>query len=201
MKKLFTIICVAIATMAGFSSCNTDDENEARVLAGEWEGDWRMWYEDTHGNRWNAAMTRIRFNHEHRTSGTGLQVDYYPHGPYQYLYYKFDWEVRDGIIYLTYRHDHDLDSRIYDYTLSNTTFDGYFGSSRTFFSMDKIRDFHYWTPKLWVDSYYGYTEYVYGSKEYEGALDSTEFEGAAGSKAYNAGELPQIVKRGSYLNE
>lgn len=190
MKKFFTILFVAVATAISFSSCSSDDEMEARVLAGEWEGDWGMWYVDTHNYKWYADVTNVRFNHEHRTHGTGLQVDYYRHGPYEYLYYKFDWEVRDGVIYLTYRHDHDLDTEIFDYKLTNDTFDGYFGMSRKWFSMDKIRDFHYWTPKLWVDSYYGYTEYVYGSKE---------FEDAVGSKAYGDGKLPQIVKRGGHF--
>ncbi|MGN1213997.1 MAG: hypothetical protein ACI4TR_03785 [Bacteroidaceae bacterium] len=49
MKKIFNITLIALVAMIGFSSCS-DDENEASILSGEWEGDWNMWYEDDYGS-------------------------------------------------------------------------------------------------------------------------------------------------------
>lgn len=188
MKKIFNITLIALVAIIGFSSCS-DDEHEASVLSGEWEGDWNMWYEDDRGRIWYAAYTCVRFDRSTGTSGTGIQVDYYDRGPYRCLNYRFRWEVRNGVIYLTYPGNHELDVDIYDYRLSNRYFDGYFGSSNAFFTMDKITSFDYWTPTIWVDSYWGYTAYYYGSNN---------FEGVAGAKPYSADSLPKIVKRGGH---
>lgn len=188
MKKVLFFMSVALVAMIGFSSCS-DDENEASVLSGEWQGDWNMWYMDANGYTWYADMTYIRFDRSHSTSGTGRQVDYYRRGPYEYLTYKFRWTVRDGVIYLTYPYDNNLDTWIYNYHLDNWRFDGYFGSSKAYFTMDKLTSFDYWEPTFWVDSWYGYTVYIYGSKEYENAV---------GSKSYNGGRLPEIIKRGGH---
>ena len=78
MKKLFFILSVALVAMVGFSSCNSDDENEARVLSGEWEGDWGMWYEDEDGYIYDADYSYIKLvpYHHYATHGIGYQ-DYY----------------------------------------------------------------------------------------------------------------------------
>ena len=111
MKKLFFIMSVALAATFAFSSCNSDDENEARVLAGEWEGDWGMWYEDEDGYIFDADYTYIKLvpDHSNATHGVGYQEDYYSwdtsgrvRSYYRYLWYKFDWEIKNGIIYLYY---------------------------------------------------------------------------------------------------
>ncbi len=188
MKKVLPLVSFVLVAMLCFSSCSAD-ENEARVLSGEWHGDWSMWYEDEFGRTWTSNDTYIRFDRGRSTSGEGTQVDYYRRGPYEYLVYRFYWSVSDGVIYLTYPHDPEMDVAIYDYHLSNRVFDGYFGSSRASFTMDKISSFEYWTPAVVVSSWFGYTSYTYYSNGYDGA---------AGSKSYNGGNLPKIVRRGGH---
>lgn len=197
MKKFYLILSVMLLTMAGFSSCNSDDENEARVLSGEWEGDWGMWYEDEDGYFFDADYTYIKLvpDHSNATHGIGYQEDYYSwddthsvRSYYRYLWYKFNWEIRDGIIYLTYLDDLDLDTFIRDYKLDNTYFSGYFGDSSKRFRMSKLTDFYYWTPSMYIESgWYGYDVY------YDGYYDK-QFEGTAKSKA--AGKAPAIIKIG-----
>lgn len=189
MKRVLYFMSLALVAMIGFSSCS-DDEDRADVLSGEWEGDWNMWYTDSYGRTWYADNTYIRFDRSHSTAGTGTQVDYYRRGPYEYLVYRFRWSVNNGNIYLDYPYDPELNTTIRDYTLSNRYFDGYFGSSDASFTMDKISNFSYWTPRVWVSDWYGYTIYT--------SYGSNGFEGAAGSKAYDKGQVPEIVKRGGH---
>ncbi|MBR4783491.1 MAG: hypothetical protein IK023_06345 [Bacteroidaceae bacterium] len=195
MKKFFSLLSIALIAMIGFSACNTDDENEARVLSGEWEGDWGMFYDYQYDNgaidRFYASNTYIKLtpDHSNATHGTGIQEDYYRSGPYKYRWFKFNWEVRDGVIYLTYPHDHELDVDIYDYQLSNDYFTGYFGDSNSRFRMSKLTDFYYWTPAVYIDSYYGYTLYDY--------LYSNKYEGTAKSKDFKA--EGKVIKNGRDL--
>ena len=193
MKKLFFIMSVALAATFAFSSCNSDDEDEAMVLSGEWQGDMGMWYEDEYGDQWDADETYIRLvpDHTYATYGIGYQEDYYRHGPYKYLWYKFYWKVIDGVIYFTYPYDPNLDTEIYDYRLTNDYFKGYYGDSRNRFSLYKISDFYYWTPTVYVESdYYAYQMYTSYSNEYQGAAKSKDFKKA-----------PKIVKRGRHFND
>ena len=197
MKKLFFIMSVALAATFAFSSCNSDDENEARVLAGEWEGDWGMWYEDEDGYIFDADYTYIKLvpDHSNATHGVGYQEDYYSwdtsgrvRSYYRYLWYKFDWEIKNGIIYLYYYDDLDLDNFIRDYRLDTTYVSGYFGDSPTRFRMSKLTDFYYWTPAMYIESgWYGYDVY------YDGYY-AKQFEGTAKSKSAN--KAPVIVKQG-----
>lgn len=189
---------VALAATFAFSSCNSDDENEARVLSGDWEGDWGMWYEDEDGYIFDADYTYIRLEpaHNNATHGIGYQEDYYSwdtsgrvRSYYRYLWYKFDWEIRDGILYLSYYDDLNLDTFIRDYRLDNTYFSGYFGDSNTRFRMSKLTDYYYWTPTMWIESgWYGYDVY------YDNSYYSKQFEGTAKSKSIK--KAPVIVKQG-----
>ena len=202
MKKFFVILSVMFAAAVGFSSCNSDDENEARVLSGEWEGDWGMWYEDEDGFIFDADYTYIKLvpDHSNATHGIGYQEDYYSwdtsghvRSYYRYLWYKFDWEVRDGILYLYYYDDLGLDTFIRDYKLDNNYFSGYFGDSRTRFRMSKLTDYYYWTPSMYIQrGWYGYDVYYddYYSKQYEGTAKSKAVQKA-----------PAIVKRGSRFTD
>ena len=108
---------------------------------------------------------------------------------YRYLWYKFDWEIRDGILYLSYYDDLNLDTFIRDYRLDNTYFSGYFGDSNTRFRMSKLTDYYYWTPTMWIESgWYGYDVY------YDNSYYSKQFEGTAKSKSIK--KAPVIVKQG-----
>lgn len=194
MKKVLFLMFVAFATMVSFSSCTSDDEREAMALSGEWEGDWRMWYKDTYGRIHRAEYTYIKLvpDYSYATHGYGYQEDYYKTGAYRYLWYKFDWSVKDGVLYLRYRHDSELDTFIRDYKLSNDYFSGYFGESSSYFRMRKLSDFYEWTPEIYVESdYYGWSLWSTYSKQYELG---------AGAKAYND-SLPAIVERGGHFRE
>lgn len=193
MKKHFVILIAALAMMAGFSSCSSDpDEERAIALSGEWKGDWGMWYRDEFGHIYDAEYTYIRLepDYAYATHGYGYQEDYYRRGRYRYLWYRFDWEVRNGVLYLYYPHNHELDCAIYDYHLTNNYFTGYFGDSYDRFRLSKLSNFYHWTPTIVVDAYFGYDLYDYYSKPYEGATRSN-----TGEKA------PAIVKYGSHMRQ
>ncbi len=180
---------MALVAMISFSSCNSDDQDEAMVLSGEWKGDWNMWYIDDYGVKHYAYDTYLKLvpSSSYSTRGYGIQEDYYRTGRYRYLWYKFNWEVRNGILYLEYPYDHDLDTFIRDYSLSNDYFSGYFGNSSKRFRLVKLTDWYSWTPEFYAESdYYGWSVYSSYSKEYENG---------AGAKKYES-PLPKIVKRG-----
>lgn len=183
----------ALAVMAGFSSCSSDpDEDKAIALSGEWEGDWGMWYEDDFGYIFDADYTYIQLipAYSYATYGHGYQEDYYRRGRYRYLWYKFNWEVRNGVLYLSYPHNHNLDCAIYDYHLTNRYFTGYFGDSYSRFRLSKLSNFYDWTPTIVVDAYFGYDLYDYYSKPYEGETRSDSYQKA-----------PTIVRVGSHMRQ
>ena len=168
---------------------------KASLVTGEWEGDWGMWYEDEDGYIFDADYTYIKLvpDHSNATHGVGYQEDYYSwdtsgrvRSYYRYLWYKFDWEIRNGIIYLYYYDDLNLDSFIRDYSIDNTYFSGYFGDSPNCFRMSKLTDFYYWTPSIYIESgWYGYDVYYDYSKQFEGT-----------AKSKSANKAPVIVKQG-----
>lgn len=207
MKKHFVILIAALAMMAGFSSCSSDpDEERAIALSGEWEGDWGMWYEDEFGYTYDAICTYIQLipDYTYATHGIGYQEDYYDRditgrrrSYFRFIWYKFDWEIRNGIIYLRYYDDHPfnintptLNTYIRDYRLSNNRFSGYFGRSNSTFYMGKISDFYHWERNFPNGIYFGYYVYDYYSKPYEGATRSN-----TGEKA------PAIVKYDSHMRQ
>lgn len=166
-----------------------DDERTANVISGEWQGDWGMWYEDEIGRIHYATDTYIKFipDYSGATHGYGYQEDYYSRGRYRYLWYKFNWSVKDGILYLSYPYDPELDTYIRDYKLSNDYFVGYFDESNSRFRMSKLVDYYEWTPEFYSESsYYGWSVWSEYSNKYDGGVQS---------KSYNQ-ELPKIVKRG-----
>lgn len=197
MKKILFLCTVIIGVLAGLSSCSDGDHDRARVLAGEWQGDWGMWYQDDDGYVYDADVTYIRLipDHPDATYGYGYQEDYYSWDEtgsvtsyYSYLWYRFTWTVDHGRIYLTYPYNPDLDAYIRDYRLSLDRFSGYFGTSPNRFDLLKLSDFYAWTPAVQVSVNYGYAIYTGYSRQYEGE---------AGSKSVR--KAPTIVKRGNSL--
>ena len=132
------------------------------VLSGEWRGDFGMFYTYVDRGRtytFDSYDTYIRFipAYSYARYGTGTQVDYYEYGPYEYQYYSFRWEVSNGNIYLTYDYDHELDTRISDYAMTNDYFSGRFAGTNTTFRLYKMADYYSWSP---------YTNsYGYGSRD------------------------------------
>jgi hypothetical protein len=158
MKKFYSnlmMMAVALFSVVTFTSCD-EDIDEAMILSGEWSGDFGMYYEAQHPRtgRWyafDAEYTNLKFYQydEYSTRGYGKQVDFYREGPYAYQYYDFYWEVRNGIIYLDYPYDPELNVAIRDYRLNYSKFSGWIGDVH--FELYKLRDF-YWDS---YDGYYG----------------------------------------------
>lgn len=159
MKKfyfLFNIIAV-LSLCAVFTSCTEDEDVvEARVLSGEWTGDWKMYYETNRGRTFYADYTDIVFyrSGSYTNHGYGYQVDFYSAGPYTSIYSRFTWSIENGTIYIDYPDDHRYDTTIYEYHLDDRYFSGNLGDSYLHFKMSKIAGFD------WSD-YYTYDDYIY----------------------------------------
>jgi len=148
----------AVIAAAALSACD-EDVNKSMVLSGQWEGDFGMYYDYTYNGetiRFDCYDTRLVFypDYDYATHGYGKEVDYYDYGPYEYQYYYFNWEIRDGIVYLDYPYDRNLSTQIYDYRMNDFRFTGHFGNSDSKFRLNKIADYYCWDP------YYDY--YMYG---------------------------------------
>jgi hypothetical protein len=135
------------------------DVKQSIKFAGQWTGDFGMYYTYRHHGRlytFDSYDTDIVFYPEHdgATWGYGKQVDYYEHGPYSHIYNRFNWEIRNGIVYLQYHSDPSLDCAIYDYRMTSDRFQGRFGSSNDRFYLTKIADYYDWT--VYMDYYYYY---------------------------------------------
>ncbi len=144
------------------------DRNQSMAFAGQWTGDFGMYYNYRYNGRvyrFDSYDTDIVFYPEYNgaTYGWGKQVDFYQNGPYESIYNRFDWEIRGGVVYLTYYEDPSLDCDIYDYYMSNDRFTGRFGSSNATFSLTKIADYYNWNR--YTGNYYSYsrTDWTFGS--------------------------------------
>lgn len=160
MKRIhYFLTAISIMASAGMlSSCQyIEDDKQSMVFSGEWRGDFGMYYTyvDRYGYEYtfdcyDSYLTFVpAYSHAHH--GTGTQVDYYNQGPYEYQYYHFRWSIDGSVIYLTYEYDHDLDTRISDYHMTNDYLTGTFSYSGINFRLYKIVDYYDWTP--YVDSY------------------------------------------------
>lgn len=128
------------------------DYKQSKALSGQWTGDFGMYY-TYNGRAYDANYTDIVFYPEYSgaTYGWGKEVDFYAFGPVEYVYHKFDWKLRDGVVDLMYYRDDYLNTFIRDYNMNNDYFQGYFGNTDDRFSLRKIKDYYDWTP--YVDTY------------------------------------------------
>lgn len=164
--KLMKNVAVMAAVLLGLGSCNLMwqveedmDVHKSIKFAGQWTGDFGMYYNYRYHGRtytFDSYDTDIVFypNHDGATYGWGKQVDYYEQGPYSHIYNRFNWEIRNGVVYLQYYNDSSLDCAIYDYVMTSDRFQGRFGSSKDKFFLKKIADYYDWT--IYVDYYFFY---------------------------------------------
>ena len=161
LKNNIWMLSFMLMAMFGFVSCDVDfgyydrDDDIGYTISGHWFGDLDM-YDSYTGEK--AQGSEIEFYHSGAGyyRGTGVEVDYYYHSRPVTNY--FDWEVYDGVLYLTFD-DADLDCMIVNYRLSSTSFTGYiegYDGYRTRFS---LRNY----DRYWDD--YGYTGYYFRSVE------------------------------------
>lgn len=160
MKLHYSFLpAIIIAFASLFASCqDMEDTNQSMALSGEWRGDFGMYYTYIERGRtytFDSYDTYIRFipDHNYAKYGVGTQVDYYEYGPYEYQYYSFTWSISNGVIYLSYDYDHELDTRISNYHMTNDYFTGTFPLSNTTFRLYKMTDYYSWTPYV---NTYGY---------------------------------------------
>ena len=128
-----TMLLAAVATLT-LTSCHDDDADQAYDLNGVWEGTIQgNYYEDRfHSNDYD---TEIRFVQEGVFSrgGYGVEIDYPRDWRKPTVEVGFDWEVRNGKIYLDYEDGYHVIIRDYDmYSRNNRMrFRGYFDDYRT----------------------------------------------------------------------
>lgn len=187
MKTMTTLkaLLLILVTSTALSSCDfgvdyiSPDREQSAAFAGQWTGDFGMYYNYRYNGRmltFDSYDTDIVFYPEYSGAryGWGKQVDYYPNGPYESIYHRFNWEIRDGVVYLDYPSDPSLNANIYNYRMTSNVFYGTFGSSNEKFSLRKIVDYYDWTPYVDTSSYYDrvdwYSSYSpYYSKSRSGA--------------------------------
>lgn len=202
MKKLTTLFAMLLAL--SFVACDEDTETAIR-LEGEWTGDFGMYsiaqVYDRYGypitETYDAEYSNIRFYWDGGTHGHGEQIDFYRYGPYRWQSYYFVWQVNNGVLYMRYNYDHQLDCAIYDYYMDRNYFTGRIGNSNggyTNFKLFKLADFNGWNSYN-PQTYYGY-EYYDGYYYYTKERDITR------SATENAPtDEIRILKRGSRFAE
>lgn len=129
MKKISTVLSMILISVMvlSFSSCDSDDVDEAYNLNGYWKGQITgNYYTDRYGNEGATYYdSEISFSQDGDFSngGTGYEMDYNQDDENDNTYSEFDWAVRNGNIYISYADGYDV--IIYDYEL----YDGYFRGS------------------------------------------------------------------------
>ena len=203
-QSFFAVFLFMMSAFA-FSSCqDIEDTNQSMVLSGEWRGDFGMFYNyvDGRGRQYtfDSYDTRLTFipAYSYASYGRRTQVDYYDYGPYEYQYYKFSWHVSNGNIYLTYDYDHELDTGINNYCMTNDCFSGIFSSSGTSFRLYKLADYYNWTPYVNIYGYedrYGWDYDYYYAAPYSRSggeqTDSIASEGKVLSRGRRSSALQQ----------
>lgn len=169
-KNIFSVLFAAVMSLVAFTSCDynndpfrgddynrgytnqgfSQDRNESMTLSGQWTGNYGMFYTYTqygYSTTYDSYKSDVIFNPDYSgaTRGWGREVDWYNHGPYSVIQHKFYWEVRNGIVYLSYPSDSRLNCSIRDYCMTDYKFTGYFSNGYSRFTMSKISDYYDWS--------------------------------------------------------
>ena len=152
MKKIYTLLAMAMITMMTMTSCDADleDRMEARTLEGTWTGYIDNYYYDRWGLTGTNYRTAFYFERENAYGGWGYEVDYDLNSRYSdYYYCEFRWDIYKGNIRIRYA-DSWNDVYVRDYSLSSSYFTGYMddGSSKDIvfkLNYDSRFDWSYWT--------------------------------------------------------
>ena len=155
MKKLYTLLMMAMMGVMAVSLTSCDDEQIAYTL----EGTWRGW----NGRYYNSTATEITFLKDPYaySSGTGYWVDYYSGAPWDYVANHIEWEVYNRNIRIYFVEDGNS-FVIRDYHLNNSRFTGYINDHGTDveFELYNVSRPNYnsyrWGYSGW-NNYYGYT--------------------------------------------
>lgn len=125
MKKLYTLMMMAMMGMMAVSLTSCEDEYIADTLEGTWKGNMYITSE-WNGRYYDATATEITFLKDPRTysSGSGYWVDYYSGAPWDYVANNINWEVYNGNIRV-YFVEEGTSFVIRDYHLTSSRFWGY----------------------------------------------------------------------------
>ena len=128
MKKIFYLLMMIPAFV--LTSCDTDEMVADRLTGANWEGWLGTYYQNIWGDEFQDGKfhTVWRFDAAYydATYGTGYEVDYSLTDRRDYAYSAFNWEVRNGNIYIDYRNRDWNNVRIdwEDYDISHNHFRG-----------------------------------------------------------------------------
>ena len=130
MKKLYTMMMMAMMGLMTVSLTSCEDEYIADTLEGTWKGNMFI-SSEWDGRYYNATSTEITFLKDPRTysSGSGYWVDYYSGAPWgEYVANHINWEVYNGNIRV-YFVEEGTTFVIRDYHLTSSRFWGYINDS------------------------------------------------------------------------
>ena len=157
MKTLRYILSNTLILAMGLfllTSCDEDAliGNTLTRVEGRWFGDMDMYVNGQKARGSDIQFTARNFS---GTRGWGVEYDYYGRYGSLTVRHDFDWEVVNGIIYLTYD-DPDLDCAIRQFSLNSRHFTGWIDGyeSSTYFDL-------YSYDYYWDDCGYGAYDYDY----------------------------------------
>lgn len=159
MKKLSTLLTIALLSMMAFSLTSCDEDHE---IALELDGTWRGQIQSNKG----PFNVDIRFKQDgFSRHGVGYEYDEPVYGRGE-DYAEFDWSVSNGNIYMNY----DDGSRVViaDYTLRGGQLSGYLQNARNGWDLGYIH-----LVKLSSNNYDGY----HYSKQKKEIIDDSNAEG------------------------
>lgn len=120
MKKIYTYLTLAMLAMLTFTSCESEEEQIARTLHGNWQGTMSDYYYSRWGDYLSGSQyyTYFSFTRSSNASGYGTEVDEDRYG--NYVERDFSWTVDYDYGYNGYRYTNDYftitlyyDSRYY----------------------------------------------------------------------------------------
>ena len=125
MKKLYTMMMLAMMGFMTVSMTSCEDEEIAKTLEGTWKGNMYI-SSEWNGRYYDATYTEITFLKDPYaySSGSGYWVDYYSNAPWDYVSNHIDWRVDFGTIYVRFVEE-GTSLEIRDYRLNYDRFTGY----------------------------------------------------------------------------
>ena len=146
----------AAMTAITFTSCDKDDMI-SDDLKGTWKGDMYQ-VSEYGGKRYNASYTELYFETSaFRTArGIGKWIDHYSNNPYyDYFASNIDWQVKDQIIYITFKNGDRTTLEIRNYDIDRDRFYGdiWLGDSWLHFNMYHV-DSPNWSKYKWDGYHY-----------------------------------------------
>ncbi|MBR1801135.1 MAG: hypothetical protein IJ767_06540 [Bacteroidaceae bacterium] len=184
MKKLYsTIALMSLLLFTGLclTSCVIDeDQNVGYTLQGHWFGDLDMYYDGVPARGSDIIFYPEGYGYR---KGTGTQIDYYGRYGYTQIRHDFSYYVENGVIYLTFYDEPDLDCSISRYGLNADNFwgriDGRYSSTDF-----RLRNYdRYWESEGYYAYDYDYDHRYYGGYYTKQALDIDTLNSFAATRA------------------